>query len=229
LTTTRTPAIPGGRFGWNLAEHVDDEPAAVAAGRELLAVHSAVAQVQWLNQVHGRHCVRAGSPVRPAPQADAAWTTEPGLGVAVLTADCVPVVVCDRGATVVGVAHGGWRGLVDGVLDSLLDDLPVAPSELIAWLGPAIGPASFEVGDDVIAAVAALPDGAALLAQCRRPSARGRHLLDLFTLSEGLLRRQGVSTVYCERLCTVLDGRFHSYRRDGATGRMATLAWLREQ
>jgi polyphenol oxidase len=184
--------------------------------------------VQWLTQVHGSHWLEAGADtVGTAPEADAAWTRQRNLGLAVLTADCVPVVICDRAATVVAVAHGGWRGLVGGVLGNLVAALPARPRDLVAWLGPAIGPLAYEVGKDVADAVSALPDGRALAAACLQPAAAaGKHYLDLFALSEGLLAASGVSAVTTERLCTFSDRRFYSYRRDGSTGRMATLAWL---
>jgi polyphenol oxidase len=188
-----------------------------------------VHRLQALRQVHGSRCIeaRAAGPAQP-PEADALWTRERRLGVMVVTADCVPVVLSDAAATVVGVAHGGWRGLVGGVIDSLVGAMPVQPESLVAWLGPAIGPQAYEVGDDVVAAVAALPDGAALIRDCAHSGKRpGKYQLDLFALSERLLRRAGEETVLCERLCTYSDDRFHSYRRERGSGRMATLAWLR--
>ena len=185
--------------------------------------------VQRLIQVHGNRCIEARwETVGERPEADAAWTRARGMAVRVVTADCVPAVICDRAATVVGVAHGGWRGLVSGVLEALVDALPVAPGELIAWLGPAIGPAAYEVGHDVVSAVCGLADGERLAAACLRPGTPGKHYLDLFTLSERLLERAGVGEVSTERLCTYSDRRFYSYRRDGTTGRMATFGWLRE-
>jgi hypothetical protein len=230
LTTTRRG--PDGRYGpglngWNLADHVNDDPTAVAANRRLLAAHTGVDRVQWLTQVHGSRCVEARQDTAASvPQADAAWTRERGLGLAVLTADCVPVVVCDRQATLLGVAHGGWRGLVSGVLGNLLNVLPASPQDLMAWLGPAIGPTAYQVGGEVAAAVTALPDGEQLARACLRPGGPGRHYLDLFTLTQQLLEKAGVATVISDRLCTYTDQRFFSYRRDGNTGRMVTLAWL---
>jgi len=233
LTTTRHGPEGTGRagLGWNLASHVGDGPAAVAANRNSLAAATGVSQIQWLDQVHGAACVGATpASAGEAPQADAAWTAERGLGVAVLTADCVPVVVADRAGTVVGVAHGGWRGLVAGVLEALVADMPVAGHELLAWIGPAIGPEAFEVGEDVIEAIAALDGGAALIVRCARPHpAPGKHFVDLFALTGALLERQGVEDVGGERLCTFHDERFYSFRREGRTGRMVTLAWLRPE
>lgn len=228
LTTTRRGAASGaGLGGWNLADHVGDRAEVVAANRRTLVARAGVARIQWLQQVHGVRCIeaRAGA-TGMVPEADAAWTAQPGLALAVLTADCVPVVVAHQQGAVCGVAHGGWRGLVGGVLEGLVGALPVAPDELVAWLGPAIGREVYEVGAEVVAAVQALPAGAQLAQCCLRRGAGGRVFLDLFTLSEQLLGRLGVSTVISERLCTYSDRRFFSYRRDGRTGRMVTLAWL---
>lgn len=185
--------------------------------------------LQRVRQVHGSGCVEARRTGLPElPEADALWTQERRLGVVVVTADCVPMVLCDADATVVGAAHGGWRGLVGGVVDALVSAMPVNPESLVAWLGPAIGPEAYEVGDDVIAAVAALSGGAALIGDCVSAGKRpGKYQLDLFSLSERLLRRAGVETILCERLCTYSDARFHSYRREQGSGRMATVAWLR--
>lgn len=236
LTTTRHGCGDGDLAGhsggvyarMNLAAHVGDDPRAVRANRQALAAATGVQRVQWLDQVHGRRCIEAGAETAASvPEADAAWTGARGLGLAVLTADCVPVVICDRAGSLVAVAHAGWRGLVGGVLSSVLDALPAAPSELLAWIGPAIGPDAYEVGEEVVAAVAGLSDGGRLSRACARPGrALGKYQLDLFSLSESLLEQAGVPVVYCERLCTHSDARFYSYRRDGATGRMATLAWL---
>lgn len=230
LTTTRFAPGDAGRsgLGWNLVGHVGDESAAVQANRRILAEVTGVSRIQWLEQVHGARCVAATpASLGGVPQADAAWTAEPGLGVAVLTADCVPVVLADRSGTVVGVAHGGWRGLVAGVLETLVTALPVAGRELLAWIGPAIGPDAFEVGDDVIEAIAALDDGALLLGRCALPHpAPGKHFVDLFALTSMLLERLGVEDVHGDRLCTYHDARFYSFRREGRTGRMVTLAWL---
>lgn len=229
-TTRRGAAEATGEFGFNLADHVGDRQGAVAANRQTLCRAIGVADVQWLRQVHGHRCVAATSAmVRTVPEADAAWTTVPGLAVAVLTADCVPVVVADRHGTVVGVAHGGWRGLVGGVVEALVAALPAAPADLVAWIGPAIGPDAYEVGDDVAGAVRGLDAGGTLAAaSLYRGRAPGKHQLDLFALTTLLLERAGVGEVHCERLCTYSDERFYSYRREGRTGRMATLAWLQD-
>lgn len=230
LTTTRIS--PGqrpaaGLGGWNLAQHVGDRTGTVAGNRRELQATLGVPRIQWLNQVHGIRCVEASArTAETVPEADAAWTREPGLALAVLTADCVPVVLAHRRESLVGVAHGGWRGLVGGVLEHLVGAMPAQPEDLVAWLGPAIGPRAYEVGDEVADAVARLPGGTCLAEQCLLPGPRGRPYLDLFTLCTRLLQSAGVEQVLTERLCTHSDGRFFSYRRDGRTGRMVTLGWL---
>lgn len=232
LTTTRSGpygAKRSGPYGWNLADHVGDAPRAVAGHRRELARLTRIAQVQWLNQVHGTVCIEASqASVDTVPRADAAWTAERGIGLAVLTADCVPAVLCDRAGTVVGVAHGGWRGLVDGVIESLVTALPVAPGQLIAWLGPAISRQAYQVGGEVVARITACNHGAHLVERCVAEDAEpDRFRVDLFALAEALLRQAGVGQVMGSGSCTFADPRFFSYRRSAVTGRMATLAWLR--
>ena len=224
MTDEVSPAVPP----WPRDVRAFTTTGTAAQGlRDLEIAPTGLRGVQWLVQVHGTRCVEArADTLATVPEADAAWTREHDLAVAVRTADCVPAVVCDRDASLVGVAHGGWRGLTGGVLENLVAALPAPPQDLIAWLGPAIGPKAYEVGEDVAAAVAALPDGARLAAACLRSGRPGKHYLDLFTLSERLLERAGVTKVLTDRLCTYSDPRFFSFRRDGTTGRMATVAWL---
>lgn len=225
LTTARDGGRSSGPFAQlNLATHVGDDPAAVRSNRRQLADLLGGLPTQWLEQVHGTTVVRA-SPGTTAtvPVADGAWTDEPGLVLTVLTADCLPVVLVDGRCRNLAVVHAGWRGLVSGVLTSACGALPFRPTA--AWLGPAIGPEAYEVGAEVLEAVARLP---VPMAAVRRPaSAPDKGMLDLFALAAGLLEQEGVTEVYTDRLCTCTDPRFYSYRRDGGTGRMATLAWLR--
>lgn len=226
LTTTR--GEPHG-FGFNLGDHVGDDPGRVAEHRRRLIRRTGVAAVQWLRQVHGTRCVEAtvASVSDALPEADAVWTRTAGLGIAVLTADCVPVVVAARDGSAVGVAHGGWRGLVGGVVAALLEAMPVAAGDTVAWIGPAIGADAYEVGQDVAAAVRALPALAGRDAGVLRPGVRrNHHQLDLFALTRLLLAEAGVWRIDTAALCTCTDARFYSYRGEGRTGRMATLAWL---
>lgn len=235
--TTRAGGLSTGAYaGLNLADHVGDDPERVAENRARLRVALALpAEPLWLNQVHGCE-VAQGSGVVPGCTADAAVTRCPGVVCAVLTADCLPLLLCDRGGRVVAAAHAGWRGLAAGVIERTLGamrealgevprDAPVdAPADLLAWLGPAIGPAAFEVGPEVRAAFLDTDPGAAA---AFRSGAGDRWLADLFRLARARLERAGVAGVYGGGVCTYSDPeRFYSYRRDGVTGRMASLIWL---
>ena len=263
-----------------------------------------VGQLQWLTQVHRNRCVRADfHSCASAPEADAVWTSEANLGLVIQTADCVPVVVARRDGARIGAAHGGWRGLVGGVIEQLIAamedeaskprrqpvrtvgsilgrdrverivanqdpwrnprpepeisaapasglDLPNAGHDdraarqipatdrsaprmdtgagvpLIAWIGPAIGPDAYEVGEDVHAAVLAIT-GRLVASNMLEPSTQpSKWFLNLFHLTEWLLRRAGVETISCQHICTYSNPNLHSYRRDGvAAGRLATVVW----
>jgi YfiH family protein len=225
LSTLRAGGVSDGPYAsLNLAAHVGDRPDAVVANRLLLreAAHLP-AEPLWLEQVHGIDVVRhPGDAV--AVRADASVAFEPGRVCAVMTADCLPVVLTDRGGTRIGIAHAGWRGLLDGVVESTVAALGTPPTQLQAWLGPAIGPEAFEVGDEVRAAFAARNPAAA---QYFRPNERNRYQADLVGLARLVLAAAGVTPVHGGSWCTHREpDRFFSFRRDGVTGRMATLAWL---
>ena len=225
LSTTRAGGVSAGPFSaLNLAAHVGDDPAAVAANRaRLRAAAGLPAEPAWLRQVHGARVVRLPAEGGAAPEADGAWTDRPGVVCAVLTADCLPVLLCDRCGTRVAALHAGWRGLAAGVLEAGVAALGADPGALLAWLGPAIGPAGFVVGPEVVEALGGKP-GAAPWAE---PAPGGRWRVDLWAVARERLERAGVAEVYGGGLCTWSDaGRFYSYRRDGRTGRMATLVWL---
>jgi len=228
LSTLRAGGVSEGPFAsLNLAGHVGDRPEAVAANRLLLREAARLPDMPlWLEQVHGTEVVRhAGADGRP-PRADAAVAFEPGRVCAVMTADCLPVVLADHAGTRVGVAHAGWRGLLGGVLQATIAALGMPAAQLHAWLGPAIGPSAFEVGPEVREAYLAdlaVPGTVA----CFVPNERGRYLADLYGLARLVLGAAGVASVHGGGWCTHGDAqRFFSYRRDGVTGRMATLAWL---
>lgn len=226
LSTLRGGGVSGGGYAsLNLAAHVGDRAEAVAANRRLLREAARLpAEPLWLEQVHGTAVTRHAGPVAGPPQADAAVSFAPGCVCAVMTADCLPVVFADRAGTRVGVAHAGWRGLVGGVLQATIAALAVAPADLHAWLGPAIGPAAFEVGPEVREAYLGRVPGSAA---CFAPHGQGRYLADLYGLARLVLEAAGVQSVHGGSWCTHADAqRFFSYRRDGVTGRMATLAWL---
>lgn len=234
LVTTRLGGFSGAPWdSLNLGDHVADDPEAVRANRDLLEqalqrIAPASAPL-WLKQVHGLRVVTP--PAEPTqrrvwiPEADAATTTLPGVPVTVMTADCLPVFFCDRAGTRVAVAHAGWRGLCDGVLEATVAEF-AQPSEVLAWMGPAIGPQAFEVGGEVRAEFIAR-DPAAV--EAFRPVADkpGHWLGDLYLLARQRLARVGVSAVSGGGRCTHGErDSFFSFRRDGRTGRMASVIWL---
>ena len=232
LSTTRPGGCSAAPFdSFNLAHHVGDEPTAVAANRGVLGDNlPAGTAIQWLTQVHGIQVVAAGD-YADYPEADAAWSKDPIKACAVLTADCLPVLFCTVSGDRVAAAHAGWRGLVDGVLEATVAALDTDPLQLMAWLGPAIGPQAFEVGAEVrdrfLAAAPACDR--ALAAACFQPSdaKTGHYFANLYTLARLRLGSLGINAVFGGGLCTYTDStRFYSYRRDGQTGRMATLILL---
>lgn len=205
----------------NLGDHVEDDPRAVAQNRQHL-IARLQCQPAWLSQVHGSRVVEA-NPQR-VDQADASWSSTPGIASAVLTADCLPALFCDRAGTRVAAAHAGWRGLAGGVLEATLAALDVPADEVLVWLGPAIGPAAFEVGAEVRETfVASHPQACAAFLPGNAP---GKFMADIYALARIRLAAQGVTRVYGGGFCTVSDPRFFSYRRAARTGRFASLIWL---
>ena len=267
--------------GFNLGDHVGDDPAAVAANRAWLAGRIG-GEPRWLRQVHGVRVVDAAQWTGvSAPEADAAFARQPGVVCAVMTADCLPALLCDAAGSVVAAVHAGWRGLLGGVLEAAVAAMDVPGERLLVWLGPAIGPRAFEVGAEVRAAFVAAD---AASASAFRPAGLGsgdagkpdewrngpgspgalsglgrsgshdsgfgpnaseafvsdasgaplsdapKYLADIYGLACQRLARVGVRRVFGGGWCTVSDaGRFFSYRRDGTTGRMATLIWLESE
>lgn len=218
---------------FNLGEHVGDDPAAVLRNRAHLRVALGLpAEPQWLRQVHGTGIVEALAD-GITREGDAAWTRQPGVVCAVLTADCLPVVLAARDGSELAVAHCGWRGLAAGILGHTLARFRSSPSMLRAWLGPAIAQPAFEVGPEVREIfLATAQDGGsrARLADAFVPSreVRGKYHADLYALAREALRALGVRAVSGGGRCTAAESdAFFSYRRDGVTGRMATLAWIR--
>ncbi len=223
--TLRTGGVSGGPYAsLNLGDHVGDAPAAVAANRARLAAALAFpAEPLWLNQVHGCTVAESGTAVAGC-EADAAVARGPGRACAVLTADCLPVLFCDLDGSRVAAVHAGWRGLAAGVLEAAVTALQTEPGRLLAWLGPAIGPSAYEVGGEVRRAFLENTPGADA---AFRPSPAGRWLADLYTLARLRLAAAGVTAVYGGHWCTFTAAdRFFSYRRDGVTGRMASLVWI---
>jgi YfiH family protein len=229
LQTTRTGGVSVSPYdSFNLGSHVGDNPLAVSRNRMLLAPLLPSEPV-WLNQVHGLtvvDVVQAGC----LPEADASVSAHPGAVCVVMTADCLPILLCDERGTVVGAAHAGWRSLCDGVIEATVNAMKVPAPTLMAWLGPAIGASRFEVGDEVRAAfIAQQPQAAAAFVPSMSgvPGASGKWLADLYLLAQQRLNARGVTRVYGGGLCTYSDPeRFYSYRRDGVTGRMGTFIWL---
>ena len=222
LMTTRAGGVS--RAPWaslNLGDHVGDDPAHVAANRARLR-QSLPAEPGWLKQVHSARVVKLGR--ESNPEADASFARQAGQVCAVLTADCLPVLFCDRAGSVVAAAHAGWRGLADGVLEATVAAMRVAPGDILAWMGAAIGPQAFEVGDEVRDVfVAQHAEAVAAFV----PHAPGKWLADIYQLARIRLTHAGVHAVYGGGRCTFSEAdRFYSYRRDGVTGRMASLIWI---
>lgn len=224
-----TSQAPFDSFNLGNARAADgDDPAMVAGNRaELVGRARLPSPPHWLRQEHGTRVLRFDAPAVPGgeePEADAAVTSTPGVVLAVLTADCLPVVLATRDGSEVGVAHAGWRGLAAGVLERTVEAMRAAPGELVAWFGPAAGPQAYEVGMDVFEAFTEHDDRAADAFAATRP---GHWRVDLYALARRRLTHAGVEDVHGGGLCTISDPRrFFSHRRDGRSGRLATLAWI---
>ncbi len=225
VVTTRAGGHSAGAYAsFNLGHHVGDDPQAVERNRaRLREALQLPAEPLWLEQVHGRQVVDAAASV-PGVMADGAYTDCVGVVLAVLTADCLPVFLCDRAGARVALLHAGWRGLAAGILEAGVHALAVPGSELLAWLGPAIGPQSYQVGEEVRSAFVAQDAQAAAAFQ---HDGEGRYRIDLYALARRRLHALGVHAVFGGQYCTFLEqDRFYSYRRDGICGRMASLLWL---
>lgn len=216
-----------GGGGLNLGVHVGDDPGNVRRNRALLKT-ILPSEPAWLSQVHGARVVDAASVGGVPPEADASISTVPGVVCAIQTADCLPVLFCDSGGRVVGAAHAGWRGLAGGVLENTVAAMRHAgASGILAWLGPAIGPQCFEVGQDVFDAFAG-KDGEMAAAFTPIAGSAGKYFADIHALAHRTLVLAGVTQVSGGGMCTVTERkRFYSYRRDKVTGRMASLIWLK--
>lgn len=208
----------------NLGGHVGDNPDAVARNRQLLLEEAGLpAMPQWLDQVHGTEAVRLTAGGSTPLRADACITNQPGVVCAIMTADCLPVLFCSQDGTEVAAAHAGWRGLCAGVLENTLAQFRSPPDQIHAWLGPAIGPDAFEVGAEVRQAFMAQDPRAV---QAFRPSG-DRFYADIGLLAQMRLQAAGVNSISASSRCTFTQrDDFFSFRRDGITGRMATLIWL---
>ena len=209
---------------FNLGARCGDDPVAVAENRRRLCeALSLPSPPCWLRQVHGTNIARCDSGGGEEPEADAAVTRTPGVTLAILTADCLPVLFCAKDGSEIAAAHAGWRGLSAGVLEDTVAALRAPPGQILAWLGPAIGPHSYEVGGEVRDAFLARGDAASTAFSPTRP---GHWHCDLYMLAGQRLRAAGVSRIFGGGFDTFTDPRFYSYRRDGArSGRFATLIW----
>ena len=238
LATTRAGGVSGGPYddgrgggGLNLGLHVGDAPEAVQANRARLQA-LLPGRPAWISQVHGNGVVDAATVGvdQPVRVGDASTAVQPGVVCAILTADCLPVLFADLDGRMVGAAHAGWRGLAGGVLGATVRAMRAAGAgEITAWMGPAIGPMAFEVGQDVYDSFArALPGVDIGFAFRRHPELGSKYLADMFALARVMLERDGVANIAGGIHCTATErDRFYSYRRDGVTGRQASLIWLK--
>ena len=218
-------APPFDRF--NLGLRAGDEADAVQRNRALLAEHARLPSAPcWLRQVHGTHVHRFDAPADEEAEADASVTSEPGVVLAILTADCLPVLFCADDGREVGGAHAGWRGLAAGVLENTLAAMRTAPDRVHAWLGPAAGPQAYEIGQDVFDAFVSRDAHAESAFAATRP---GHWRVDLYELARRRLHAAGMTPdrIYGGDLCTISEPqRFFSHRRDQRGGRMASLVWI---
>lgn len=230
FTTTRHGAgvsqAPFDHF--NLGARCGDDAEAVATNRrQLIEGFSLPSSPNWLKQVHGTQALRigqAGDAADEEPEADAAVTSMPDTVLAILTADCLPVVFAAADGSEVGIAHAGWRGLAAGVIENTVAAMRTSPDALVAWLGPAAGPQVYEIGEEVFDAFVSRDVHAASAFASTRP---GHWRVDLYALAKRRLGDAGILRIYGGGLCTISDPeqRFYSHRRDQRSGRMATLVW----
>ncbi len=224
-STTRAGGVsPAPWHELNLSLGGGDDPARVRVNRErLVAAAGLPAEPLWLEQVHGTAVVHAPSAPPGRPRADAAWSDRPGVVCGVLTADCVPLLLSARAGGLVAAVHAGWRGLAAGVIEATVAALPIRGPDLLAWLGPAIGPGAYEVGTEVHRAFTGTDADAAA---CFAPTRPGHWHADLYALSRLRLARLGITEIYGGDRCTYREPEtFFSHRRDGPTGRMLTFIW----
>ena len=222
LQTTRNGGVSTGVYAsLNLGDHVKDHPQHVAANRQLLSAYLPSEPV-WLNQVHGVRVIDAALS-SCLESADASFTARKQVVCVTMTADCLPVLLCDQSGTVVAAIHAGWRSLCDGVIEATVNAMPVQADQLMAWLGPAIGPDAFEVGGEVRAQFIAQDVQAELAFKAKGDKWLG----DLVTIARQRLQTLGVTQIYGGGRCTFSEPEtFFSFRRDGDTGRMGSFIWL---
>ncbi len=230
LQTTRNGGVSQTPYAsLNFGAHVNDDGIAVAKNRQLLSPYLPSEPV-WVNQVHGVEVIDAAQSTC-LQDADASFTTQTNVVCVTMTADCLPVLLCDKAGTVVAAVHAGWRGLCDGAIEATVNKLPVERSEILVWLGPAIGPDAFEVGDEVRQQFMQHDSQAELAFKANA----SKWLCNMYLIAQQRLNKLGVTQVYgggdhensSDNFCTYTDeARFFSFRRDNVTGRMASLIWL---
>ncbi len=231
IITTRSGGVSEAPYdSLNLAMHVADDPSHVSQNRkavsECCGVSTDTYQWQWMEQVHSANVATINSAIDP-PAADGLRTTQKGIVCCVLTADCLPVLICNNAGTEVAVAHGGWRGLAGGILTNMLDSMQSMPEMLMVWLGPAIGPCHFEVGADVREQFLG-GDLGGEVEQHFEPKPAGKFMVDLYGIAKSQLSSLGVKQIYGGEYCTYRDSDlFFSYRREGETGRMLSAIYIK--
>jgi len=227
VTTTRLGGASKPPYNtFNLATHVGDRPEHVAANRQRLALELGFrSEPCWLQQIHSSRVVEVPE-TRHIIAADASFSRRPQAVCVVMTADCLPVLFCDRQGSVVAAAHAGWRGLAEGILEATINAMQVDVAELMAWMGPAIGARVYEVGGEVWDAfVPQMPEAASAFVA----TGEAHWSMDIYQLARQRLQSSGLKHIYGGELCTFSDSkRFYSYRRDGVTGRMASLIWRQD-
>lgn len=226
FTTTRNgpgvSALPYYRF--NLGARCGDADDAVRQNRKaLVSDYGLPSDPQWLHQVHGTDVVRIDNPFQGEPLADASVTSKRQQVLAVLTADCLPVLFCNAAGTEIAAAHAGWRGLAAGVLEETVAAMQSAPETVMAWLGPAAGAERYEVGEEVRHAFLSADAHAESAFTPTRP---GHFLIDLYAIARIRLHKAGIASIHGGGFCTLSDIRFYSHRREQRTGRMATVIWM---
>lgn len=210
----------------NLALHVGDDADSVASNRALVqAQHPGVQSWQWLDQVHSATVHRIEK-AEPNKVGDGLVTTSRGVACCILTADCLPVLICNEAGTEVAAVHGGWRGLAAGIVGNTVSTMQSQPESLLVWLGPAIGPCHFEVGAEVREQFLIQDHSQTMNDQFARQDS-GKYLADLYGIARTQLQGLGVERVFGGGFCTYCDSnQFFSYRRDGASGRMLSAIYL---
>ena len=225
LSTTRLGGYSTGRYaGLNLAMHVGDDADTVARNRESLSSTLKLpSSPMWLNQVHGERLIDAAE-WQDGLSADACYTGKPDTVCAILTADCLPLLLCNEAGTRVAAIHLGWRGICSSLIPQAINRMDSAPSGILAWIGPHIHAESYEVGADVLAAASGV---SATAMDAFTPTREDRWLLSMSALVAGVLKEHGLAKIYMAESCVYRDSqRFYSYRREHHTGRMASLIWM---